>query len=274
MRNLVEAHLPLLEEVLRTVRRRKCQSVEEAEDFTSWARLRLVEDDGGIFRKFQGKSSLRTYLTTVVLNLFRDYRIEKWGKWRPSSEARRLGAVAVRLECLLWREGLSLGEAIEILRRNFRVSESVEELEAIAAHLPQRPSRRFVEESAAEKQATLDGVEDRVRHRDASIIAQRVERGLSEGMRRLTSEDRTILKLWAEDGFTVAAIAKTLGLEQKPLYRRMERLKEELRVQLESNGVGSGEVREIIEWPGVSLRVDYGLEETPRPGPSQDEGSS
>ena len=44
----------------------------------------------------------------VIQRLFLDARIAKWGKWRPSVSARRLGGVAVLLERLLTRDGLSL----------------------------------------------------------------------------------------------------------------------------------------------------------------------
>lgn len=274
MDSAVEAHLPLAERVIRTVCRRKCQSPDEAEDFSSWALLKLLEDDGAVFRKFRGKSSLSTYLTTVMINLFRDYRVEKWGKWRPSSEARRLGPSAVRLETLLWRDGIGLDEAVEMLRQNFHVAESREQLEQMSARLPQRPPRRFVDQEAVPDLGVEDRVEDRVRQREASRTASRIERSLATGLHRLSAEDRLILKLWAQDGFTVAAIAQTLGLDQKPLYRRLERLKLELRKQLESNGIGRGEVHEIIDWPGVALHIDYGVGEGDASRPSQTEGSS
>jgi RNA polymerase sigma factor for flagellar operon FliA len=38
----------------------------EADDFASHPKLKLIEDDYAILRKFQGRSSLRTYLTVVI----------------------------------------------------------------------------------------------------------------------------------------------------------------------------------------------------------------
>ena len=68
--------------------------------------LKLIDDDYQILRGFRERSSLRTYLSTVVERLFLDYRIRQWGKWRPSAQARRAGALAVRLEALLHRDGV------------------------------------------------------------------------------------------------------------------------------------------------------------------------
>ena len=77
----------------------------DSDDFASWVRLRLLEDDYRILRGFRGNSKLSTYLTTVVMNLARDYRIQKWGRWRPSAAAKRLGTVGIQLDTLLHRDG-------------------------------------------------------------------------------------------------------------------------------------------------------------------------
>ena len=48
-------------------------------------------DDYSILRKFKGRSSLRTDLITVVTHLYQDWRNGRWGKWRPSEDAKRRG---------------------------------------------------------------------------------------------------------------------------------------------------------------------------------------
>ena len=50
---------------------------------------------------FEGRSQLRTYLITVVQRHFLDDRNARWGKWRPSSIARRIGPIAVLLDLLV-----------------------------------------------------------------------------------------------------------------------------------------------------------------------------
>src|SRR5262249_29160148 len=90
-------------------------STDAAEDFCSWARLRLLEDDQRILRKFEGRSSLRTFLITVIERLFLDWRNAQWGKWRPTASARRHRPVGIELERLVIRDQYSVGEAIQIL---------------------------------------------------------------------------------------------------------------------------------------------------------------
>jgi RNA polymerase sigma factor (sigma-70 family) len=268
-------HLPLCERVVGALARRRCLSPDEQEDFTSWARLRLVENGEAILGSFQGRSTLSTYLTTVAVNLFRDYRIAKWGKFRPSAAAKRMGTVAVRLEMLTARDGVPLDEAVEILRRNEGVNEAAEELEAMAAKLPVRAPRRFEGEETLASLPARDRAEDRALRHEAAAAAGRVEAALDEGLRTLSAEDRLILKMRVQDGFTVADIARSLHLEQKPLYRRLEQLTSRLRQEMESRGVRREDVDDVVEWEEVEIRVDYHLgDENPQLRPSKKEGGA
>lgn len=261
------------ERVLTSLARRRCLNRDEEEDFTSWARLRLVENGDAILRRFQGQSTLSTYLTTVVLNLFRDYRIAKWGKYRPSAAAKRLGTVAVRLEMLIVRDGLSFDEAVEVLRRNEGVREEPRELAEIAARLPVRAPRRFEGEEALAVVAASERADERTLAREAAEAARRVQSALDDAMATLSEEDRLILKLHIQDGFSIADVARTLHLEQKPLYRRIEQLESRLREEMEARGVRSEDVRSAIEVDQVEVRVNDGLDrETDDRRPSQEGG--
>jgi len=82
--------LTLLSEVLRDVSRRRL-SPDEAQDFVQSAHLKLLERQYDVFGRFTGGSSLRTYLTVVVIRLLLDWRNSTYGKWRPSAAAVRLG---------------------------------------------------------------------------------------------------------------------------------------------------------------------------------------
>ena len=48
------------------------------------------------------------------------------------------------------------------------------------------------------------------------------------------------------EGYTLADVARALRLEQKPLYRRVERLRARLRALLESAGLGGDDVRGLL----------------------------
>ena len=109
--------LVLLGEVIRGVIRRGRLSPADAEDFSQGVHLKFLETGYEAFARFDGRSTLRTYLTTVVWRLLLDWRNAAYGKWRPSAAARRLGVEAVRLDRLINRDGLTVEEAIQVASR-------------------------------------------------------------------------------------------------------------------------------------------------------------
>ena len=117
----VTSWYPLVERILVKLARRKQLSQNESEDFASHVRLKMLEDNGAILQKFRGQSSIETYLTTVLTRLFLDYRREKWGRWRSSAVAKRLGREALLLEKALYRDHIPFEEAAEMLRHNHGV---------------------------------------------------------------------------------------------------------------------------------------------------------
>jgi DNA-directed RNA polymerase specialized sigma24 family protein len=140
--------LSLLSEVLRDVSRRRL-SPDEAQDFIQSAHLKLLERHYDVFDRFAGGSSMRTYLTVVVVRLLLDWRNRTYGKWRPSAVALRLGDDAVRLERLIYRDGYSADEAIETLRLRPNAV-SVQELWRLRRQLPQRARPRLVSDTAVD----------------------------------------------------------------------------------------------------------------------------
>ena len=249
--DLFQRELPLIDGVIRFVVRRHRLPASEADEFVAHARLRLIEHDYQILRRFGGRSSLRTYLATVIERLLLDYRIREWGKWRPSAEARRAGPVAVRLDQLLNRDGLPFHQAAEILLVSEQVAATRAELDALAARLPRRSHRSFVSDEVLHEVGVPATGDASVEAREAAAVASRTRAALLVAMAQLPARERLIVRMHFGEGLTVAQIARTLQLEQKPLYRQLDRILAQLRVLLEAEGVRGDEVREYIgrlEW--------------------------
>ncbi len=134
--------LPVIERVTGWVCARRGLRGADAEDFASIVKIRLIENEYEVLGKWQGRSSIKTYLTTVINRIYLDFQVQRFGKWRPSAEARRLGPVALRLEQLMFRDGLSFDEACEVLLSDPRIGLNRDDLHAIRVQLPQRTSRR------------------------------------------------------------------------------------------------------------------------------------
>ena len=231
--------------------------MDEAEDFASLVRLKMLENDGAILQQFQGESSLETYLTTVVTRMFLDYRREKWGRWRPSAVSRRLGGEAVLLERLLYRDHVPFEEAAEMLRRNHGVERSVPELAELAGRLPVRTGRPVeVADEEIERFGSAPRVEEPLESSERETLAHDAEAAVREVLAALDTTDRFLVRSLA-GGVQVSEVARMLGVEQKPLYRRRDRLLVTLREQLERRGLTAAEVAEILDWGQAEM--DFGL---------------
>lgn len=234
---LLESNYDLIQSRLQHLSRRSGLPAHEAEEFRSWALLKLVENDYRILASWEGRSTLSTYLNVVLVNLMRDYRVQVWGKWRPSAAASRHGHDAVLLERLWVRDGLSLDEAIDQMRTVHGCALSRGELEQIAATLPRRTARKMVGEKELYGIAVDGHVESRIEDAENARTAGDLRRELPPLLRRLPDEHRTLLKLYYRDGLSMAAIAKLLGRSQRELYALRNRCLKKLRRALESFGL-------------------------------------
>jgi RNA polymerase sigma factor for flagellar operon FliA len=210
--------------------------------------MKLVEDDYAVIRKHQGRSALGTYLSVVIANLLRDRRIHAWGKWRPSAAARRAGPVGIRLERLIRRDGVAFDTAVSILRSRNGLSLDDRELARLAATFPERSRPRIEADSEATARAPGSvTADDRVLAAEKTRHQKNVLDALEQSLDALGTEDRVILKLRFWEGLTVADISRALGLEQRPLYRRLDRLIAFLRGTLEAAGVSGIDVGRLLE---------------------------
>lgn len=244
-------HLEAIERIVASLCRRHGLRGDDAEDFASWTKLRLIEDDYAVFRKFRGESLITTYLTMVVAMLFRDYRVQKWGRWRPSAAAQRHGRLAVRLETLVYRDGYRLNQAAELLRTSGETDLSERELAALLAELPPRGPVRPVDvgPEALEGVPADTGADEGVLSQQAEAERRAADQALTRAIERLPSEDRLILRMRFWNGMSVADIARGLGLPQKPLYRRIDHVLAQLRRYLEAAGISREQARNLLGEP-------------------------
>lgn len=222
----------------------------EEEDFASFIRMKLMEDDYAIIRKHRGESTLKTYLATVVVRQFHDYLRERRGRWRTSAAARRLGPPAPDLEALVYRDGYRLDQAGERLRTAGKTTLSDRELGRVLKELPEREPLRPREvppDAVLEAEEGTQLADDRVTGGEAAALHDRVTGALERAMARLDPEDHLIVRMHLQDGRSLADVARALGLEQKPLYRRVNRLRQTLRTYIEAEGVHAPDVQGLID---------------------------
>lgn len=235
--------LPLIEKLIAFSCRQSRFSREDGEDFSSWVMEKLIEDDYGVLRLFQRRCNLTTYLSTVIQRLSLDYRNHLWGKRRASAEAERLGKVAIRLEQLL--RDHTPEEAYKILLINEKVGMSEAELADLRAKLPPRVGRHIIGEEGLVSEPARDLQPDQeLEEKQKEGTRRRVYAALYRALAQLSPDDRLLIKMNMK--FKVAEIARIRGVEQKPLYRRLEKICKTLRKLLEEEGIRREEIKEIL----------------------------
>jgi len=277
-RELLLANLGLVREQVGLLAKRHRLAADQQEELESYVRLRLLENDFAILRKFEHRCSLRTYLAVVVPRLFRDHCNHEWGKWRASAQARRLGPQAQALEELLHRDGLSLEEAQRVLAQRGTTLQ-VEQLEELAQALPPRVQTRPAVVSQGEmvpdREDPHPSAESSLllRHAQVSIV-----RALATAFRRLQPRERLLLRLHFVDRLSVLAIARVIGGPPRTLNRRLRDLLLLLRRELQRAGVEPGDVGSLLAhvpegdlgfeeiWPDPAARPSIHTDEDHREG--------
>ena len=243
-----EARLDDIQRAISWAGRRCCLRDQELEDFGSWVYLRLIEDDYRVLREFGGRSSLGSYLSTVVLNLARDFRARRWGRWRPSAHAERVGALAVELEILIRRDGFSEQEAVERLRTSLGSRTSIEELTRLAAELPQRNRTTIDGEVDIDATPAASRADEQLMSSETRESLLAAERALGEVLSKLQLEERLLLRMYYISGLPMRAIGEVLGRPQRQLYSRRDRCLKVVRQGLEERGLDAREVLAAAEW--------------------------
>lgn len=259
-RELFETNLAVIERAIVRVCLDANLHGPDAEDFASSVRLALLVDDCAVLRKFEGRSSFATFITIVIRRMLVD-RQRAAGRWQASVEALRRGDAAVALERLIRRDRRPFDEAAAIVQA-LHPELTKPELEEIAVALPERmPLPRVVAIAAddEERLAGADAADDRVNALDRAHRAGLASRTVRETMQSMTAEDRMLLRLRYGKNATVADIARILGVEQRPLYRRIEALRDRLRAALERAGIDRAAASDLVG--GSEEELQFGFEE-------------
>lgn len=259
LEQLLRDHHDEIERIITFVVRRRRLPPSDAHDLAAGIWLKLVEGDYEVLRKWERRSTLRTYLTTVIQRLALDYLVTAWGRWRPSAVAAHMGPTAVTLERLTARDGVPLGEAIRTLRINHGVPESEDDLYAMAARLPVR-SRRPVADGGDPDERAAPPIADPIEQRELVAELGRAGQVLRQALDTLPPPDRLLLTMRFEQGMAVSEIARALGQEQKPLYRHLEAILKRLRSVLEAAGIDGRRLTPVIDGEGTAEAGPAGAE--------------
>jgi len=234
--------LALLARVARDITRLHRMPPADAEDFIQSVQLHVLERNYEVFRRFTGRSSLRTYLTVVVTRLLLDHQNREYGRWRPSAAAQKLGARGVELERLITRDGYTPTQAVEHLAVTSDGT-ARDALWQFVAALPPRNRRRMVSEEALESKGV--SFDDPVEATDRRRTRARLGTALAAAVKQLSAADRELLTLRFNDRQRISALAKRMKTDPQTMYRRFARILRTLRKNLAHTGIDEAAVLDI-----------------------------
>jgi RNA polymerase sigma factor for flagellar operon FliA len=231
----------------------------DAEDFASEVKVALIDDGYAILARYEGRSSLDTFLTVVIQRLLADRRTRLKGRWHASAEAERHGAAAVMLETLVRRDGRSLDEALVHLRAA-HPGLTREEAARLLERLPERVARPRAVDLEAMTHAIAGGesADERALAGDRKRMSERAAIALRELIEAMPPDDRLLLRLRFTSGMSIADIARAMVVPQRPLYRRLEALLARLRAELLAAGIDAATAGELIG-SEETREMDFGL---------------
>jgi RNA polymerase sigma factor (sigma-70 family) len=203
----------------------------------------------GKLGNFAGRSTLAAWLFVVVRNHCRDYYRSEGGVRRLAAAFKDLGPNERRFFDLYYVQALPMNEVYEAMRAEKRGAISyltlIECDETIRRRVAKKKLARLTERLLRPEagRGCLLGVGPGLEGRDvpdtsapspedraASERLEQALRELREALLRLPPPDRRLLELRFEQGLTAKQIAEALSLGgEKQVYRRLEKLFEELR---------------------------------------------
>ncbi len=246
-------HRSQIERITQALASRHHLSASDAEDFAAAVHLKFIDDDYAVLRAFAGRSEWSTYLFAVIRRTLQDWHRARWGRWRPTATATKLGPVAVELERLIVRDRHTSSEAIGILQSRPQHRHAGAALEALVAQLPATARRTFVSDAAL---ATMPGdaeADQRVEERDVTALTAHVSNVMRASLDRLSAQDQLILRLRFEQDLPMSAIGRAIGVDGKTLYRRVDRLLDGVRAELQAAGVSPTQVSDVLSRRGFDL---------------------
>lgn len=209
---LIVQQRPCIERLVHGVARRYYLASSDIEDFRAAVDRSLERNDYELLRAFDGRSTWETYLQTVVLREFYLFQVTLWGDWRPTNRAMRSGPEAMLLEELVNRDGFPLADAIDWMRSTHRVDLPRHKLFQLAERLG----------IAAHETPHLPVVPE-------SVPNGELRHAMRDALAHLSPDERLLLELRFRDRQPLTRIALLLKVEARPLQRRLDAIKSQLR---------------------------------------------
>lgn len=215
---------------------------------------KLKQNNYHILRQFQGKAKLTTYLTAIIANqsvdLIRKYR----GRDRQKERAKKLGAIGEKIYQLAVVDQLSVEEIHVKISESGAIKLPPDEINGMIALIRGRhasgnpvpaPGGAVKAGNAINGEGRPVVVDDK-KNPEELLVDQnghaKVKNMVEDLLEGLSGEERLILRMRfpareGESPCSIVEIAETLGISAKATYKKLSRLLNRCKKQLEDRGV-------------------------------------
>lgn len=233
------------------------KSIYSKEDATTVYVSTLERLAGDRLSTYEGRSSLATWLILVARNAALDFLRHSRGRFRIPVNVTHLGELDREIYRLYFVEGYELGEVRELLKPGFGEVETddiLSAIERIDAAIDKRVLRRLAYDRHArklgvesgrlleymeqlrfdlEQRSSSIGPESRIMTRELDLLKEKV----CQHVQQLSSEDRRVIELRYERGYSAKEITAELGLKgERKAFTLLERSLRRLRAVLDQEG--------------------------------------
>lgn len=199
----------------------------EADDCYEYICAKLSDDN---FRRLQafdpsGPAQFRTWLTTVVANLCKDWRRSRYGRRRPPRFVQELPEVEQSVFRLLFQQGMTHHECLHVLKARFPELD-LEDIQRINSELYASLSSNQHWQLSLSKHDSLPEDDIELAHESPTSRpdlelqhiqdAQRLESALA----RLEPQQRLLLRLRYQQDLTLNEVANLVGFDDLHKARR------------------------------------------------------
>jgi len=194
---------------------------------------RLTGNDYKVLREFKEQSKITTYFTTIISHLVVDIQRKHKGRSRTKERAKAMGPIGEKLYELIFEKGFPAEEANEYLKENHRITETLEEIEAMVEKIRGRPRAYKSGPSEGSEQPDIksalvsaDDPEKELIKKERKKLAKEV---LNEILLESSTEEKFIIKRRFplsedEEPKDLSEIARILGITTKAVDSRIRRI--------------------------------------------------
>jgi len=246
------------------------RDTDDTEDIFLYIIEHLYENNYACLRQYSGLSRFSTWLGRVSYNLGVDSLRERFGRRRLYESIKSLERDEQRIFELYYWEGYSQQEICEMLssefKREYSLNTVIEKIESIEENISSKKKWQLLidlcrnkphlslsrddwnddsedkeidfPDIASEPQTSIETLENEEE-------LDRAIRKLNDLINNLSSTDQIILKGYYLDGMKIREISLITDIPEKNLYRRLSGIKDRLKEELKSIGIGE-ELMSII----------------------------